>query len=178
MDSALEVICEMNQMMWGRFKSALSDLHEEEIHWRSVPEANSIDLIVRHLCIEADWQLQSLRQGAPMPTIAAPVDQDAIDAVPLDFAANLRLLEDRYTQFVDTLRRTTLPTLQQRSSAAYGERGKAEGLRYRLGYHQALHLAMHCGQIRSIRNLYRRMRGEPARFVPRSPTYPEGLEDH
>ena len=34
------------------------------------------------------------------------------------------------------------------------------------------HLAMHCGQIRSIRNLYRKTRGEPLRFFPDNPTFP------
>ena len=31
---------------------------------------------------------------------------------------------------------------------------------------------MHCGQIQTIRNLYRKTRGEPARFFPENPTYP------
>ena len=107
-----------------------------------------------------------------MPTIAASVDQRRIDAVPLDFEANFAILENLHTRFVDTLRTTTLTTLEERTSAAYGEAGKAQGRPYRLAYHQALHLAMHCGQIRTIRNLYRKTRGEPARFVPDNPTYP------
>jgi hypothetical protein len=41
-----------------------------------------------------------------------------------------------------------------------------------LWYHQAIHLAMHCGQSRTIRNLYCKARGEPARFFPDNPTYP------
>jgi hypothetical protein len=173
MDDSLRVVCEMNQMIWGRFKSALEDLHDEEIQWRPVPEANTIELIVRHLRIEAEWHLDSLQQGAPMPIIAASVSQETIDAVPLDFEANFKILEELSTRFVETLRATTLNTLQERTSAAYGEAGKAEGRLYRLAYHQALHLAMHCGQIRMIRNLYRKTRGEPARFVPDNPTYPK-----
>jgi Protein of unknown function (DUF664) len=172
MDEALRVVCEMNQMMWGRFKNALEELGDEEIHWRPVPEANTIDLIVRHLRIEAEWHLDSLQRGAPMPTIATPVAQETIDAVPVDFDTNVKILEELFALFIETLRATALSTLQERTSAAYGEAGKAEGLPYRLAYHQALHLAMHCGQIRMIRNLYRKSRGEPARFVPDSPTYP------
>jgi hypothetical protein len=45
-----------------------------------------------------------------------------------------------------------------------------------LAYHQATHLAYHTGQIRSIRNLYRKIRGEPARFFPENPTFPRGQE--
>jgi hypothetical protein len=41
-----------------------------------------------------------------------------------------------------------------------------------LGLHQAMHLAMHPGQIRTIRNLHRTTRGEPARFFPENSTYP------
>jgi hypothetical protein len=162
----------MNQMMWGRFKSALEDLGEDEIHWRPVPEANTIDLIVRHLRIEAEWHLDSLEHGAPMPTIAAPLPQGTIDAIPLNFEANFKILEELHTRFAETLGATTLNTLQERTSSAYGEAGKAEARPYRLAYHQALHLAMHCGQIRMIRNLYRKTRGEPARFVPDNPSYP------
>ena len=38
-----------------------------------------------------------------MPTIAAPVSQQAIDAVPFDFAENLNTLQRLYTAFCDTL---------------------------------------------------------------------------
>jgi hypothetical protein len=35
------------------------------------------------------------------------------------------------------------------------------------------HLATHRGQIRTIRNLYRRARGEPGLFLPQNPTFGE-----
>jgi hypothetical protein len=31
---------------------------------------------------------------------------------------------------------------------------------------------MHWGQVRALRNLYRKSRGEPARFFPDNPTFP------
>jgi hypothetical protein len=104
-----------------------------------------------------------------MPTIAVAAPQAAIDAVPADFEANFKRLEELYARFVELLRTATLETLQQRTAAAYGD---ARRLTSALGYHQALHLAMHCGQIRTIRNLYCKTRGEPARFDPENPTYP------
>ncbi|HKQ79619.1 MAG TPA: DinB family protein [Blastocatellia bacterium] len=168
MDDALRVVVEMNETIWGRLKTALEDLSEEEIHWRPLPQANSINVIIRHLRIEAQWHLDSLENGEPMPTIAAPAPQEAIDAVPADFEENLKMLEDLHTRFVEILRTATLVTLRQRTAAAYGD---PTGLPYRLSYHQAIHLAMHCGQISSIRNLYRKTRGEPARFFPENPTY-------
>jgi Protein of unknown function (DUF664) len=169
MDDALRVVVEMHESLWGRFTNALEDLSAEEIHWRPLPQANTISVIIRHLRIEVQWHLDSLERGAPMPTIAVAAPQAAIDAVPADFEANVTRLEELYTRFVELLRTATLELLQQRTAAAYGD---AWRLTYTLGYHQALHLAMHCGQIRTIRNLYCKMRGEPARFDPENPTYP------
>jgi hypothetical protein len=169
MDDALRVVVEMHESLWGRLKNALEDLTEEEMHWQPLPQANTINVIIRHLRIEAQWHLDSLERGEPMPTIAVAAAQEAIDAVPLDFEENFKRLEELYTRFVEILRTATLATLQQRTAAAYGE---AKRLPYPLGYHQAIHLAMHCGQIRTIRNLYCKMRGEPARFDPENPTYP------
>jgi|SRR5215510_3727152 len=168
MDDALRVVVEMNEAVWDRLKNALEDLTEEEIHWRPLPQANSINVIIRHLRIEAQWHLDSIERGEPMPTIAVAASREAIDAVPADFEENLKMLEELYTRFMEILRTATLMTLQQRTVAAYGE---AMGLPYRMSYHQATHMAMHCGQIRTIRNLYRKTRGEPARFFPDNPTY-------
>jgi hypothetical protein len=173
MDDALRVIVEMHESLWGRLKNALEDLSEEERHWRPLPQANTINVIIRHLRIEAQWHLDSLARGEPMPTIAVAAPQEAIDAVPADFETNFKGLEELYSRFVEMLRTATLETLQQRTAAAYGE---VRRLTYPLGYHQAIHLAMHCGQIRTIRNLYCKTRGEPARFFPENPTYPtEGV---
>ena len=96
-----------------------------------------------------------------------------IDAVSPDFEDNFKKLEDLYTRFVEMLRKASLVTLQQRTAASYGKANALEGCTYLLGYHQATHLAMHCGQIRMIRNLYRKTRGGPARFFPDNPTYPK-----
>ena len=66
--------------------------------------------------------------------------------------------------------------MKDKSAAAYGEGVTRKGLAYVLAYQQATHLAYHTGQIRSIRNLYCTMRGEPVRFFPDNPTYPRGHE--
>jgi len=169
MEDVLRVVVEMHESLWGRLKDTLKDLTEEERLWRPVPQANTINVIIRHLRIEAQWHLNSLERGEPMPTIAVAAPQEAIDAVPADFEANFKRLEEFYTRFVELLRTATLETLQQRTAAAYGD---ASRFTYPLGYHQAIHLAMHCGQICTIRNLYCKTRGEPARFFPENPTYP------
>ena len=173
MDDALRVVLEMNQSMWGRLKRALEDLSEGEVEWRPLPQTNSINVIVRHLRIEAEWHLASLEHGEPMPTIAVSPSQDVIDAVAMDFEANFRKLEELYARFLELLAASTLVSLKQRTAAAYGKLSEVEGRTYLLGYHQAIHLAAHCGQIQSIRNLYRKTRGQPARFFPENPTYPK-----
>jgi uncharacterized protein DUF664 len=173
MDEGLQIVLDMNAAMWAAVKNALEDLTEEELNWRPLPQANTINIIVRHLRIESEWHVDSLQHGVPMPTIAVPASQEAIDAVPQDFGRNFAKLEEFCTQFLEILRTTTLDTLHERTASAYGKVSESAGRRYFMGYHHATHLAMHCGQIRTIRNLYRKTRGEPARFVPENPTYPK-----
>jgi hypothetical protein len=38
---------------WQRFKAELSAVTLEEIQWRTLPHANTINAILRHLCIES-----------------------------------------------------------------------------------------------------------------------------
>ena len=168
MDDALRVIVEMNQSIWSTFKNSLEGLSSDEIHWRPLPQGNNLNIIIRHLRIEAQWHLDGLESGKPMPTIAVPARREIIDEVSSDFEENLKEFEGLYARFIETLRTATLPGLEQRTSDAYCE---ASSLKYRLAYHQGLHLAMHCGQIRTIRNLYRTTRGLPARFHPDNPTF-------
>src|SRR5205085_2477232 len=106
--------------VWRRFEGALADVGADEIDWRPIPEANSINVIVRHLRIEGEWHLDSLRQGAPLPTVAAPVSQEAIDAVALDFTANFEALSGYQSQYLEYLRTSMLPELEERTSSAYG----------------------------------------------------------
>lgn len=65
----------------------------------------------------------------------------------------------------------TLDRLQQRTEAAY--QGWPSRSPHFLGFHQAMHVSMHWGQIRTIRNLYLKTRGQPARYFPDNPTFPK-----
>jgi Protein of unknown function (DUF664) len=53
MDDAFRVVVEMHESLCGRLKNALEDLTEEEVHGRPLPQANTINVIIRHLRIEA-----------------------------------------------------------------------------------------------------------------------------
>jgi len=173
MDEALQVVIEMSELIWKGFKNALKDMTPEEIDWRPLPQANSINLIVRHLRIEAQSHLASLERGEPMPgaQVSASVQQ-WIDSVPLDFERNLKELEELYTGFLAALRRTTLAGLEQQTALAYQDFRREVPPPHLLGFHQVVHLAGHGGQICTIRNLYRKTRGEPARFFPENPFFP------
>jgi hypothetical protein len=171
-DEGLRVACELNQRALKALTDALGDLGDDEIDWRPLPQSNSINVIVRHLRIEARWHLDSLERGDPMPSAVTPELQKEIDAVPLDCRRNLEQFEQLYTAFIEVLRAATPHGLQQRTAAAYGTAAGAPGSAHLLGYHQAFHVATHCGQIRTIRNLYQKTRGGRARFFPDNPTYP------
>ena len=166
MDEGLQLLVEMHQMAWNRFQDDVKDLAPEEIDWRPLPEANNINGIVRHLRIEAHWHLASLERGENTPPVAYA-------SVPLDFERNLRELDDLYTRFVAALGQLTPAALRRQSALAYQEYpNPAARPPHMLGFHQALHLAAHWGQIRTIRNLYAKTRGRPARFFPENPAFP------
>jgi len=60
MDQALRAaVIDMNEFVWRRLKEGLKDLPADEVNWWPSPEANSINVIVRHLRIEAQWKSAS-----------------------------------------------------------------------------------------------------------------------
>ena len=170
MDDALRVLVELTESIWQGFRRDIQDVAPAEATWRPLPQANNIALILRHLSIEADWHRASIERGAPMPHEATAELQRQIDLIPLDFDTNLRALDHAFTVFLAALRAIPLPDLQARTKAAY----RAPRSPHFLGYHQVMHLAMHWGQINTIRNLYRTARGEPVRLFPNNPTFPRG----
>ena len=176
MDEALQVVIEMTESIWEGFTKDLEDVTSEEANWQPLPEANSITVILRHLCIEANWHQASLERGEPMPSQVTADLQRQIDSVPLDFERNLETFNESYSRFLAALRTTTLIGLEQRSVAAY--QGWPSRSAHFLGFHQAMHVSMHWGQIRTIRNLYRKTRGEQARFFPDNPTFPSREPDN
>ena len=54
MDEALELVIEMNEWTWKRFKDDLTDITLGEINWRPLPQANTINAILKHLRVEAE----------------------------------------------------------------------------------------------------------------------------
>jgi hypothetical protein len=172
MDDALQLVIEMNEVVWKRFKDDLKDVTPEEIDWQPLPQANTINAIVKHLRIEAEWYLTSLEHGEQSPYQDTASVQQLTDSIPLDFAQNLRELEELYTRFIAALRATTLAALKRQTVLAQVFPGGSRHPAHLLSFRQVVHLAVHWGQIRTIRNLYRKTRGEPARFFSYNPTFP------
>jgi hypothetical protein len=171
MDEALQLVIEMNEWAWHRFKADLSDVTPEEIDWRPLPQANTINAILKHLRVEAEWSLVSLERGELSPYQDTASVQQLTDSIPLDFERNLHELEEFYTRFIAALRGTTLAALKRQTVLDQVFPGGIPHPAHLLSFRQALHLASHLGQIRTIRNLYRRTRGEPGRYFPQNPTF-------
>jgi hypothetical protein len=141
MDQALQVLVEMTESIWQGFRRDLEDVTPAEVDWRPLPEANSISLIVRHLCIEAQWHRSCIERGEPMPHETTEDLQRQIDSVPLDFDGNLKALEEAYVAFLAALREITLVGLQEHTKAAYQTWPSSSA--HLLGFHQAMHLGTH-----------------------------------
>ena len=173
MDQALEPLIEMHSWIWKRFKRTLVDLEPDEVDWRPLPQANNINTIVRHLRIEAEWHVDCLERGVAMPAADVTSEvQQWIDSVPMDFDGNLGKLEELYSRFIAQLSALAHDALKQQSTLAYKEFPSTVPA-HMLGFHQAVHLSGHLAQISTIRNLYRKTRGERALFFPDNPTYPK-----
>jgi len=169
--TGIGIVVEMNQRAWDTLKYSLDGVTDEESRWQIHPAANTIAAVVRHLRIQSDWHLHGLERGEVMPLQVTPEQQREIDAVPLDFAANCDRLVAAGAAFVTKLQTMTASELCERTTQVYA--GKVEGTPHLLAYHQAMHLMTHCGQIRMIRNLYSKNRGDGPRFFPENPTYPK-----
>ena len=115
MDEALQLVIEMNERTWQRFKADLQDVTPEETDWRPLPQANTINAILKHLRIEAEWYLKSIETGEQSSYRDTASVQQLTDSISLDFEQNLRELDELYTRFVAALRRTTLAALKQQT---------------------------------------------------------------
>src|SRR5262249_59096654 len=140
--------------VWDRFLADVADLTPDEAEWRPLPQANSINVILRHLRIEAEWHLASLEHGVPMPGDVTPELQRKIDSVGLDVRENMNELTRLFSHFVAVLREGSLAKLQAQTERAYAAAAKRRPVPpHYLGVHQASHLATHLGPIRTLPQL-------------------------
>jgi hypothetical protein len=113
--------------------------------------------------------LAQFEQGEHSPHTDVPSVLKMTRSVPLTFEQNLKDFEELHTRFVNTLKQTSLADLKRKTFVnpfAQGVRPANSLLFSEIG-----HLTLHREQIRTLRNLYRRTRGEAGLFAPRNPTF-------
>jgi len=49
MDEAIQLAIEMSEANWHNFKNDLKDLTPDEINWRPLPQANNVNVLLKHL---------------------------------------------------------------------------------------------------------------------------------
>src|SRR5262245_9375333 len=105
MEDVIAFAAELNEWAWKRCAVTLEDVTPEELEWKPLPQGNNINLIVRHLRIEAQWQLEAMDRGTPIPAQLNANGRQMVDSIPLDdFAGNFRELEKSCLAFIEALR--------------------------------------------------------------------------
>jgi uncharacterized damage-inducible protein DinB len=171
MDDAIQLAIEMSEANWNNFKNDIKGLTSDEINWRPLPQANNINVLTKHLRVVEEMFLAGLEQGEHTPYTDAASVQKLTDSVPLNFEQNLKELEEAHNRFIAALRQTTLEDLKRKTYLTPFAQGPRPANALLLA--EISHLATHRGQLRTIRNLYRRARGEPGLFLPQNPTFGE-----
>ena len=171
MDEAIRLAIEMSEANWTSFKNDLKNLTPDEINWRPLPQGNNVNVLMKHLRVVEELMLSRLEQGEQSPYGDAAGVQKLTDAVPLNFDQNMKELEEFHTRFITALQGTTLAELKRKSFLTPFAQGPRPANTLLLA--EISHLATHRGQIRTLRNLYRKAHGEPALFLPQNPTFGE-----
>jgi uncharacterized damage-inducible protein DinB len=171
MDDAIQLAIEMSEANWNNFKSDVRGLTAEEINWRPLLQGNSISVLLKHLRVVEELFVSRLEQGEQSPYTDGPRIQKLTDSIPQHLDQNLQELERFHQRFIAALRATTLAELKRKTFLTPFAQGPQPA--HTLLLAEISHLATHRGQIRSIRNLYRRSRGEPGLFFPQNPMIDE-----
>jgi uncharacterized damage-inducible protein DinB len=170
-DEAIQLVIDMSETTWNAFKAELKELTLDEINWRPLPQANNIAVLINHLRVVEELFLAQLEQGEQSPYKDAPSVQKLTGSVPLNYEQNLKEFEELHNRFLNYLKQTTLADLKRQTFVtpfAQGSRPWNALLFSEIG-----HLTLHRGQIRTLRNLYRKTHGEQALFAPQNPTFSE-----
>jgi hypothetical protein len=173
MDDALQLAIEMSEQNWMTFKNDLNDLTSDEIHWRPLPQANNISAIMKHLRVTEEWYVAGIEHGEQSPYQDTASVEQLTDSVPMHFEQNVKDLEALHNRFIVALRRTTLADLKRKTFLSQVMPGQGPRSAHTLLLREIMHIAMHRGQIRTIRNLYRKTRGEQGLFFPQNPLFAE-----
>jgi uncharacterized damage-inducible protein DinB len=171
MDEAIQLATEMSEANWNNFKNDVKGLTADELNWRPMPHANNINTLVRHVRGVEALFVSRLEEGEKSLYRDAASVQRLTDSIPQNFEQNMKELENLHNRFISVLRSTTLVELRRRTFVTPFAQGPQPANMLLLA--EISHLASHRGQIRTIRNLYRKARGEQGLFLPQNPTFAE-----
>jgi uncharacterized damage-inducible protein DinB len=164
MDQAIEFAVGFMERNWNDLKTALKDMTDDALDWRPVPESNTIRSIVRHLRTVEQLYLSLLEEGDQTPWNDADYVRKLTDAITSDFQQNMKELEEFHHRFVSLIKKSTLAELTAQTFVeAPSPRPQSKDS---LISRDLRHLITHTGQIRTLRNLYRRTKGEKGLFRP------------
>jgi uncharacterized damage-inducible protein DinB len=171
MDQVLEFTVGMMERNWNILMNALKDMTDDELDWRPVPESNTIRSIVRHLRTVEQLYLSLLEEGDQTPWNDTDYVQKLTDSITYDFQQNMQELEAFHHRFISLIKQSTLAELKAQTfvDAPFPQPQAKDSLISR----DIQHIAVHTGQIRTLRNLYRRTKGEKGLFAPDNVTFRE-----
>jgi hypothetical protein len=101
MDDAIQLAIDLSDTTWKAFKGEVQDLTPDELHWRPLPQANTIAALIHHLRVVDELFVAPLEQGEHSPYTDVPSVQQLTDAVPLDDEQNLRDFEAWHARFIN-----------------------------------------------------------------------------
>jgi uncharacterized damage-inducible protein DinB len=171
MDHILEFAVGLLERNWNDLKHDLQDMTDAELDWRALPEANNIRSIVGHLRIVEQLYLSLSEDGDQTPWKDAEFVQKLADSITYDFQQNMKLFEDFHNRFVSLMKGSTLADLKEQTfvESSLSRSQSKDSLIFR----EICHIATHRGQIKTLRNVYRRRKGEKGLFFPENRTFRE-----
>lgn len=168
MDQVIEFAVGLMERNWNDLKNALKETTDDELDWRPVPESNNIRSIVKHLRTEQQLYLSLLEDGDQTPWKDAGSIQRLVDSITSDFQQQMTEFEDFDNRFVSLIKGSTLTELKAQT---FVEPPFPRQSKDSLISREIRHMVTHTGQIRALRNLYRRTKGEKGLFFPDNITF-------
>jgi len=173
MDQVIEFAVGMMERNWNELKDDLKDITDDELDWRPVPESNSIRSIVRHLRTVEQLYLSRLEDAENSPWKDNAAVQKLAESATYDFPQIMKEFEDFRNRFVSWIQGSTMADLKAQT---FPDPSSPPGIvltKDSMISREIRHMITHRGQIRTLRNLYRRTKGKKGLFSPENESFRE-----
>ena len=170
MDQVIEYAVAMMETNWKDLENDLKDITDDELDWKLLPESNTIRSILRHLRTLEQIYLSLLEDGDNTPWKDGASMRKLADSVGHDFRQIMEEFKDLHAHMITSIKATTLDDLKVQTFLFVSPEPQTKD---NLIFREIKHIATHRGQIRTLRNLYRRTKGEEGLFVPKNSTFSE-----